>query len=231
MPMTSTGRGEGWFPSVLDGPSHDYPGRLLAIEGSDGSGKSRFVNWLTTAMSDRIPCLHVLMPGEHLRSYRYWYRDWNEPGDEPAGRNADPVADVGLALMGIGDRLVRQSAVIEPALRQGHLVICERFALTPLVFKSGPVFSEPLRRLFRPDAGILFDAPTEVLVERVSARADIATPPHALEDKRLEAQRFRRLAESNGYTVVDTSRSDDYAQLRPMLEQLLNGSVREEVRR
>jgi thymidylate kinase len=229
--MTSTGRGPDWFPNVLDGPSHDYPGRLLAIEGSDGSGKSRFVDWLTTTMSDRIPCLHVLMPGEHLRSYRYWYRDWNEPGDEPAARNDDPVADVGLALMGIGDRLVRQSAVIEPALRRGHLVVCERFALTPLVFKSDRIFSEPLQRLFRPDAGILFDAPSEVLLERVAARADVAVPPRALEKKHLEAQRFRRLAESNGYTVVDTSRSDDYAELRPVLEELVTGSARKEVRR
>ncbi|MEV0134010.1 hypothetical protein AB0H83_36795 [Dactylosporangium sp. NPDC050688] len=227
--MTSPGRGEGWFPNVLDGPSHGYPGRLLAIEGSDGSGKTRFVNWLTATVGDRIPCLHVLAPGEYLRRYRYWYRDWNEPGDEPVAWRTDPVADVGLALMGIGDRLVRQSAVIEPALRQGHLVICERFALTPLVFKSDRIFLEPLRRLFRPDAGVLFDAPTEVLVERVRARADIPVPPDFVAGKRREAERFRRLAESNGYAVVDTSRSDDYPELRPILEKLLDGSMREEV--
>ena len=137
--MTRTGPREPWTPVELCGPQHDFPGRLLAIEGSDGSGKSHFVSWLMAAIADTVPCTHVLMPGEHLRGYHYW-RAWN---DESLGIDRSLISDVGLTLMAVGDRLVRQQAVIEPALKQGHLVICERFALTPLVFTSDTLFSEP----------------------------------------------------------------------------------------
>jgi thymidylate kinase len=219
--MTGTGRSENWSPVVLYGPSHDFPGRLLAVEGPDGSGKSHFVSWLMATVGDTVPCTHLLMPGEHLRGYRYWYRDRRESNDASVAVERSPIADVGLALMGVGDRLVRQSAIIEPALRQGHLVICERFALTPLVFKSGRVFSEPLQQLLRPDLGLLFDAPSSVLIDRVSARVDSAVRPGVQQDTDVEVGRFRLLAESNGYAIVDTSGSNDYPGLEPLLGKLL----------
>jgi thymidylate kinase len=226
--MTSTGRTGDWNPVALKGPAHAFRGRLLAIEGSDGSGKSHFVSWLMAKVGHSVPCTHVLMPGEHLRSYRYWYRDWQESNDESVAVERSATADIGLALMGVGDRLVRQDAIIEPALRVGHLVVCERFALTPLVFKSDIFVSEPLQRLLRPDVGLLFDAPSDVLLDRVSARVDGAARPRIQRDKQTEVRRFRLLAELNGYRVVDTSSPNDYTGLERVLEELLSGLTRED---
>jgi len=222
--MSSTGRSEGWTPVVLSGPSHGFRGRLVAIEGSDGAGKSHFVSWLMTAIGETVPCTHVLMPGEHLRSYPYW-RAWN---DTSYGIDRRLIDGFGLTLMAVGDRLVRQKAIIEPALKEGHLVICERFALTPLVFNSDPLFSEPLQRLFRPDLGLLFDAPSDVLIERVSARPDNAVHPQTRHDKDVEVARFRVLAESNGYVVVDTGTPNDYSGLEPLLRKLLCDNDKED---
>ena len=215
--MSGTDPSEGWSPVVLDGRPHEYPGRLLAVEGSDGSGKSYFVSWLLAALKDSIPCTHVLMPGEHMRGY-HWWRAWS---DESLGVDRNLLDDAGLCLMAIGDRLVRQRAVIEPALRQGHLVICERFALTPLVFNTDPMFSEPLRRLYRPDLGLVFDAPSDVLFDRVLARADAPVHPQTRRDKELEVERFRELAERNDYRVVDTKGPNDFADLKPLLREML----------
>ncbi|WP_062205670.1 hypothetical protein [Streptomyces sp. NBRC 109706] len=215
--MTDTDRGEDWAPVVLDGPSPDFPGRLLAIEGSDGSGKSYFVSWLIAALRDEIPCTHVLMPGEHMRAYDLW-RAWS---DESLGFDRSLIDDVGLKLMAVGDRLVRLRAIIEPALRQGHLVICERYALTPLVFNPEAMFSEPLRRLYRPDLGLLFDAPSDLLFDRVRGRADSPVHPQTRHDKEVEVGRFRELAEKNLYSVVDTSEPNDFADVRPLLREML----------
>jgi thymidylate kinase len=206
-----------WAPVVLDGASHGLPGRLLSIEGSDGSGKSHFVDWLTATVGDVVPCTHVLMPGEYLRDYPYW-RAWN---DESLGIDPGRISGLGLSVMAVGDRLVRQKAVIEPALRRGHLVICERYALTPLVFNSGALMSEPLRHLPRPDLGLLFDAPSDVLFDRVAGRSGNAVHPQTRQDKNLEVERFRLLAGANRYTVVDTGTPNDYAELKPLLGQLL----------
>jgi thymidylate kinase len=219
--MTADGGPEDWSPVTLRGPRHDLPGRLLALEGPDGSGKSRFVSWLTAQVPDRIACTHVLMPSEHLRRYPHWYRDRRETDDGSVPVELDPVADTGLAVMAVGDRLVRQCAVVEPALRQGHLVLVERFALTPLVFKSAPMFSELLSRLYRPDLGLLFDAPGRLLDERVAVRAGGTAPRPGGPDRQPEVDRFRLLARANGYHVVDTSRPTDYAELEPLLRDLL----------
>jgi dTMP kinase len=218
VPTARNGRSGHWTPVVLGGSPHGFPGRLVAIEGSDGSGKSHFVSWLMATVGDTVPCTHVLMPGEHLRGYRYW-QAWN---DESLGIDRGLISGVGLSLMALGDRLVRQKAVIEPALKQGHLVICERYALTPLVFTSDPLFSEPLQQLFRPDLGLLFDAPSDVLFERVSARPDNAVHPQTRHDKDVEVGRFRDLAGCNGYAVVDTSSPNDYSGLRPLLRTLFS---------
>ncbi|MEV1081955.1 hypothetical protein AB0I98_27510 [Streptomyces sp. NPDC050211] len=215
--MSHTDRSEDWTPVVLDGQSHEFPGRLLAIEGSDGSGKSYFVSWLMAAMRDEVPCTHVLMPGEHMRAYDLW-RAWS---DESLGFDRSLIDDVGLKLMAVGDRLVRLRAIIEPALRQGHLVICERYALTPLVFNSEAMFSEPLRRLYRPDLGLLFDAPSDLLFDRVLARADSPVHPQTRHDKEVEVRRFRELAEENLYSVVDTSAPNDFEDVRPLLREML----------
>ncbi|TDD07759.1 hypothetical protein E1292_12775 [Nonomuraea deserti] len=215
--MSHTDRSQDWTPVVLDGPRHEFPGRLLAIEGSDGSGKSYFVSWLVSAMSDDIPCTHVLMPGEHMRAYDLW-RAWS---DESLGFDRSLIDDAGLKLMAVGDRLVRQRAIIEPALRRGHLVICERYALTPLVFNSEAMFSKPLQRLYRPDLGLLFDAPSDLLFDRVLQRTDSPVHPQTRHDKEIEVKRFRELAEKNLYSVVGTSAPNDFEDVRPLLWEML----------
>lgn len=201
-----------WAPVELRGPLHQSRGRLVAIEGSDGSGKSRFVSHLLARLRDSATCTHVLMPGEHLRAYRYW-RALNDISMEI---DISPGSQLGLSLMAIGDRLVQQSAVIEPALKQGHVVICERYALTPLVFDPGIPYSALLQKLYRPDLGILLDAPTDVMIERVSSRSKTAVHRQTRQAKDTEVQRFRVLADLNGYVAIDTTRTSDYAELEPL---------------
>jgi len=215
--MSGTDHSWDWTPVMLDGPSHGFPGRLLAVEGSDGSGKSHFISWLTAAVGAEIPVTHVLMPGEYVRSYHLW-RAW---GDLSTGVDRSLIDDIGLKLMAVGDRLVQQRAVIEPALRQGHLVVCERFALTPLVFHSEEMFSEPLRRLYQPDFGILFDAPSDLLFDRVLARAGGPVHPQTRQDKELEVKRFRELAQKNDYAVVDTSGPGDFEDVKTRLWEMV----------
>lgn len=219
--MSRTGGGGDWAPVVLDGPTHEFPGRLVAIEGSDGSGKSTFVSWLMASVGDGVPCTHVLMPGEHMRAYDLW-RAWS---DESLGVDRSLIDAAGLMLMAVGDRLVRQRAVIEPALRRGHLVICERYALTPLVFNSEAMFSDPLRRLYRPDLGLLFDASSDLLFDRVLARAGGPVHPQTRHDKDVEVERFRELAEGNGYSIVDTNGPNDFEDLKPVLGEMLRSKT------
>jgi len=62
----------------------------------------------------------------------------------------------------------------------------------------------------------------------VSARPDNAVHPQTRHDKDVEVARFRVLAESNGYVVVDTGTPNDYSGLEPLLRKLLCDNDKED---
>ncbi|MDD1677673.1 MAG: dTMP kinase [Methanomicrobiales archaeon] len=103
-------------------------GKLIVIEGADGSGKTTQVRLLAERLGwAGIPCLTTAEPTR---------------APDPVGgliRTAltggvtirDPRA---MQLLYAADRLEHAAAVIEPALRRGELVICDRYDLSTLVY-------------------------------------------------------------------------------------------------
>ena len=72
--------------------------------------------------------------------------------------------------MCFGDRLVHQRRVVEPTLREGTWVICDRYILSSAAFHTDLVHQLLTRSLLRPDLGVVVDvAPAEAL-RRIQAR-------------------------------------------------------------
>ncbi len=144
-------------------------GRLIAIEGIDGSGKSTQARLLAGALGA-------------LLTY--------EPGATPLGQALrrlllDP-AGVGLsiraeALVVAADRAQHVFEVIGPALEDGRWVVTDRFSASTLAYQGhgGGLAADELGPLvawaaagIEPDLNLLFDVDPSVAAARRPARPD-----------------------------------------------------------
>jgi len=143
-------------------------GRLLALEGIDGSGKTTQALALATALGARLT---------------------HEPGATPLGLalrqlllspEAPPMSLRAEALLMAADRAEHVTQVVGPALAAGEWVVSDRFSGSTLAYQGygRGLNTAQLGRLVEwaaaglaPDLSILVDVPVEVAQLRLAASA------------------------------------------------------------
>ena len=167
-----------------------YPGRFITFEGIDGSGKSTQTKLLAARLQDE---------GYDIILTR-------EPG---GSEGAEEIRD--LVLQGATDRWSAETEIllftaarrdhiertILPALIQGKIVICDRFADSTRMYQG--ISRGNLRTLvdqlhhlmipYDPDITILIDMDPEIGLKRAKARA---TSEERFEDFGLDLQKRMR---------------------------------------
>ncbi|MGA2305558.1 MAG: dTMP kinase [Acidimicrobiales bacterium] len=144
------------------------PGRLLALEGIDGSGKTTQARALATALGARLT---------------------HEPGATPLGLalrqlllspEAPPISLRAEALLMAADRAEHVTQVVGPALAAGEWVVSDRFSGSTLAYQGygRGLNTAQLGRLVEwaaaglaPDLSILVDVPVEVAQNRLATSA------------------------------------------------------------
>ena len=168
----------------------NYPGRFITFEGIDGSGKSTQTKLLATRLQDE---------GFDIILTR-------EPG---GSEGAEEIRD--LVLQGSTDRWSAETEIllftaarrdhiertILPALAQGKIVICDRFADSTRMYQG--ISRGNLRALvdqlhhlmipYDPNITILIDMDPEIGLKRAKARA---TSEERFEDFGLDLQKRMR---------------------------------------
>jgi dTMP kinase len=192
-------------------------GAFITFEGADGSGKTTQVRRLAA----RLAALGVA----HLVT--------REPGGTAAGaamralllepRTPALVPDAELLLYA-ADRAQHVRELLEPALAEGRLVLCDRYADATVAYQGHGrgLDVELIASLNRiataglwPDLTIVFDLDVDEAARRLDARAGVETPTRF----DLEAREFRdrvrraylRIAEAEParVRVVDASGTPD----------------------
>ena len=162
-------------------------GRFISFEGGEGSGKST-----------QIKTLAGRLAAAKLRTVVT-----REPGGSPGaeiirhlvlsgmGKLLGPEAET-LLFAAARDDHVR--TVIEPALRQGIWVLCDRFSDSTRVYQGSvgqvaPAVLNAMQRVtigdLKPDLTVILDVPVEVGMQRAAARRGAGAPD------RFEAEDIR----------------------------------------
>jgi len=185
-------------------------GRFLTLEGVDGAGKSTHVAWIA----------------ERLRARGHAVLVTREPGGTPLAERLrelvlaepmDPIAETMLLFAARADHVQR---VIDPALRAGTWVLCDRFTDATFAYQGGGkgVAAELIAHLAQvshdgllPDRTLVFDCPYEVSRERLKQTGRV---PDRFERENREffervRQEYLGLARSDPERIrlVDASRS------------------------
>jgi dTMP kinase len=175
-------------------------GRLVALEGIDGCGKSTQARIL----ADRLDAVSTF-----------------EPGATPLGASlrtlllapdGDPVAPRAEALLMAADRAQHVTEVIAPALEAGRWVVTDRYAASTLAYQG---FGRGLDRTdleglvdwatggLCPDLTVLFDLPVEV----AAARRHV----DGYADDRMEAEGIAFLQRvADGFLALAAERRDPW---------------------
>jgi len=194
------------------------PGRFLTVEGIEGVGKSTQVARLSQSLSAR-GVAHVVTrePGgtplaERIRDVVL---------DNTRGESLPPTAEL---LLMFAARAVHLSNHVEPNLRAGRWVLCDRFTDATYAYQGGGrgLPTEHIRQLEvmvlgarRPDLTVLLDAPVEQALQRARQR-NAGAAVDRFESERAEffervrnAYLARAAAEPARIAVVDASQAVD----------------------
>ncbi len=157
---------------MLSVPSHTHRGRFITFEGLDGCGKSTQLEKLAAVL--RAQNLSVVVT--------------REPGGTSTGEkirrllldtNTSSLAPLAeLALM-FASRAQHITEVIQPALAEGRIVLCDRFTDSTEAYQGGgrKLGSRPVLELHRilcgnlqPELTILMDSDVATSVDRARRR-------------------------------------------------------------
>jgi dTMP kinase len=148
---------------------HPYPGRLITVEGIDGSGKST-----------QLQLLHRWLSAQ---GYRVHFTEWNSsPLVRRAlrrGKKKDLLTPTTFSLLHAVDFADRLTYQILPPLKAGMIVLADRYAYTAFARDvARGVHPRWVRRVYsfalRPDLALYFRVSIDVALERLlSGRAKL----------------------------------------------------------
>lgn len=217
--------------STLHTP-HTYPGKLLVVEGIDGSGKTTqlglLAKWLTSA------------------GHRVFVTEWNSSALVKAatktGKKKNALTPMTFSLLHATDFADRLLYKIVPPLKAGMIVLADRYTYTAFSRDvARGVDRQWVRDLYsfavRPDLAVYFRVPIDVSLDRLLARRvklkfyeagmDMGWSTNPVESFRLFQSKvlseYDALVEEFGLSVIDASGSitDQQRVFREMVAKVL----------
>ncbi len=139
-----------------------FPGRLIAVEGLDGSGKSTQI--------------YLLKRWLQLQGLKVYFSEWNSSQQVKSatskGKNRELLTPTTFSLIHATDFADRYERQVLPLLRAGYLVLCDRYIFT--AFARDVVRGCPpdwVRGIYSfaalPDMTFFFKAGLEVSLKRI----------------------------------------------------------------
>lgn len=193
-------------------------GKFISIEGLDGCGKST----------------HARLLARWLRSKGYQVVTTDEPTNGVFGKMVKRVLRGELklpitaeALLFAADRIQHVANIIGPSLKEGKIVVSERYVHSSLAYQSARGLPISWIRginsyVPRPNLTILIDVPPEVSLSRIGSRR-LDTFEGDLKLQKLVRRSYLRIAEEEGLKVVNGARPRDevQAELRELVSAIL----------
>ncbi len=214
-----------------------FPGKLIVVEGIDGSGKST-----------QLGLLHKWLVGE---SYLVAFSEWNSSPVvrriTKRGKNDKMLTPLTFSLIHAADFMDRLERQIVPALEAGAIVLADRYVYTAFARDAARgVGREWVREVYanalQPTLAIYFRVPLEESLKRIlvgrpelkyyEAGLDLGLAGDPYESFRLFQSRileeYDQLVEEYGLSVIDATQPlvRQQEQMRALVKPYLEGALR-----
>lgn len=192
----------------------NFPGRLIAVEGLDGSGKSTQI--------------HLLQKWLEVQGLKVFFSSWNSSelvkSATSKGKNRQLLTPTTFSLIHATDFADRYERQLLPLLRAGYIVLCDRYIFTAFVRDTvRGCAPEWVRGLYNfaalPDLTFFFKADLEVSLSRIldgrpelkwfEAGMDLHLSKDRYESFRIfqgrMLERYLSMKDEFGFTMVDAN--------------------------
>lgn len=206
-----------------------YDGTLIVFEGTDGAGKTTMIAKTQDYLRLKFGSSHVLsekQPTDLSRKTRLFQKMMYCSQNEEINYRA-------VQLLTLSDRVQHNHEVIIPALKDGNIVICDRYLYTSIAnmlargYKNEDWFFSACKEIIKPDISFLAYVDPKLAIQRIRERPNECK--RYLNEKLLceVAKEFLAMKNDAGFCVVDTSQSAEAAfkQVKIELDKYFEGRL------
>ena len=202
-------------------------GLLFTFCGLDGCGKTTMLTRLKEDIEKEYQVFLTKQPTNAVRSAEI-FRTYMDCPDHSAFDYRS------LSLLAASDRLQHCSKIIEPQMREGKIVISDRYFYSCLAnlrargFKSDKWIYEIAEYVIKPDIAFFFDVPVETAVARVRERSEEKDRYIDMELQYRLRDEYIRICNKNGGVLISTDKDKDesYAIVKNAVKEVLkNGNI------
>lgn len=189
---------------------HKESGALITFCGLDGCGKSSMIELLTEVLEKQsIPFIVTKQPTDAMRNTEIFRTFMDCPDNSAYEYRA-------LSLMAAADRIQHANKVILPALKEGKVVICDRYFYSCLAnlrargYADDKWIYEISESIPEPDIAFFLDCPVETAVSRVRKRADEKDRYIDMPLQYLLKDEYKKICDENNGILVNSERHPLY---------------------
>lgn len=153
---------------------NNEPGKLIVFEGTDGAGKTTLIRmtieYLTRSVGeDRI--VVQKQPTDLSRKTKLFQKMMY-------CKNHDDISYRAVQLLTLSDRIQHNQEVILPALKEGKIVICDRYVYTSVAnmlargYAHEKWFFMAGREIIKPDVAFLAYVDPDTAIKRIKSRPE-----------------------------------------------------------
>lgn len=201
---------------------NNFAGKLIVFEGTDGAGKTTLIeqtkNFIQAKQRDmEVVCLK--QPTDLSRKTKLFQRMMYS-------QNHSDIDYRAVQLLTMSDRIQQSYDTIRPALKEGKIVICDRYIYTSLAnmlargYKSESWFFEVAKHIIKPDIAFLVYIAPPVAIKRIKSRPEESG--RYFDELLLyrAAEEFIKMSRSEGLNVIDSTNAPEatFLEIKTILQ-------------
>lgn len=211
---------------TLDMKTNRARGYLFTFCGLDGCGKTTMLNKLKEDLEDPYQVILTKQPTNSVRESAIFRTYMDSPDHEDYDYRS-------LSLLAASDRVQHANKVIEPALKQGNIVISDRYFYSCLAnlrargFVQDKWIYEIAESIVKPDVAFFFDVPVELAVKRVRSREEEKDRYIDMDLQYKLRSEYIAICKANNGVLISTEMpiEDSYAIVKKEVERVIkNGN-------
>lgn len=191
---------------ILKLKKKNYPGKLIIFEGTDGAGKTTLINKTINLLNEKYneeDILSLKQPTDLSRKTKLFQKMMYSANHEDIDYRA-------VQLLTMSDRIQHGFETIEPALKEGKIVVCDRYVYTSYVnmvargYTKEKWFKNVSKHILKPDIKFLAYVKPSEAIKRIKARPEE-------KDKYLDegllakvARLFKKVAQKDKFIIINT---------------------------
>ena len=188
----------------FSGLEHSFSGFFVVVEGMNGVGKSTLVSALTQKLVENgYEAIPTHLPTDLIRESSL-YRNF------VLENRKDKVDFEAFQLLHIADRIQHSQKYILPLLKQGKIVLCDRYFystfVTMCIHNKVPFdwFFRFTKRLIKPDLTVVLGCPLKICLKRIKLRDFNRYLTLSNEEFQLGLRLYEKIASSNKDIFLNT---------------------------